>query len=230
MAFVDLSDDEMVLLDGKCRPEIQEEVAASLSRIAARASNPDLTDKQSGFIADVVAEATKSGRLVLQRVQIRYCGVCGKGGDYSRYPRNGKHHRKGDKNYSKPIYLIGRELTHRFVRVTGSPAVGCCEDCWVELGSRVGAAVSGLAAEIPKSISGIEPLYSVVHYARCGECGWSGHEHQMGKLPTMMGDGSYFGACPLCTAKNTLFNTKIKLSGSVVVDKKTNSIIREVSK
>ena len=37
---------------------------------------------------------------------------------------------------------------------------------------------------------------------RCTECGWEGHEGQMIREQTVLGDGTYPAGCPSCRASN----------------------------
>lgn len=42
------------------------------------------------------------------------------------------------------------------------------------------------------------PLYQRWDRCRCKRCKWTGHDGQLGKLRTLMGDGFYPGKCPSC--------------------------------
>jgi hypothetical protein len=55
-----------------------------------------------------------------------------------------------------------------------------------------------------------QPLYTKQSNMKCSKCNWEGHEGEMGKLRTLMGDGWYAGKCPSCGVENTLFSNVIK--------------------
>src|SRR5690606_18193713 len=84
---VRLTDEELALLDGKCRPEVQKEVAAALDRLKARELHKDLPPALAGFVADVVSEARENGRLVYSYTELGYCPLCRKTAGYYRFQK-----------------------------------------------------------------------------------------------------------------------------------------------
>ena len=56
--------------------------------------------------------------------------------------------------------------------------------------------------------------------SECKKCGWIGHDGQLGKLRTLLGDGYYLGKCPDCGAENHAFTVEniVALEGFEVVE------------
>lgn len=203
---MNLTDDELVILDGKCSQAVQEKVNEAKDRISARAAFSNLDPRLAGLVADVVTEAKKNLKLVFYHESIRHCSICGKRGDYVKY-KSGP--RKGRNNWDKPTYLPGREFKHSFVTIKGHVSVGGCTECVEKALPYIAKALEYVKAEIPEAISGKPKEWIRYSNMKCSLCHWEGLEGSMGKLPAMMG-GYYFGECPQCKAKNQLFQTNIK--------------------
>lgn len=213
---VSLTDDELALLDGRCSEKVQEAVDGALARIAARTSHPDLAPDHAGLVADVVAEAHKNGRLVFWRERIRRCPLCGTSPGYVAY-KSGP--RRGRPNYDKPRHLDGHEFAYRFVTVQGHVSVGGCADCVNPLLPTIAEALRGVPAQVPPVLRAEGEPERVRHNnRRCTKCGWTGHEGQMGRLPTLMGDGSFPALCPECGAGGHFSRVVEFAEGFVVVE------------
>ena len=55
---------------------------------------------------------------------------------------------------------------------------------------------------------------------KCKLCGWEGHEGQMGRLPTLIGDGSYPAYCarrPECRAENGWGRSDVERTGGFTI-------------
>lgn len=64
------------------------------------------------------------------------------------------------------------------------------------------------------------PLWTRHSNRRCTKCGWEGHEGEMGRLMTLMGDGYYPALCPECGAGDRLFSRDVETrDGFTVVPK-----------
>lgn len=196
MTLYSLSEDEVLLLDGK----VNEDVQKSIDKIKSRRSienTLDIPEKYKKFVAEKIRVATDTQELrFTQGCKLSSCNICGKKKTYRTYTRNTKYHRKGEPNYDRPIDVYGVNL-------------GCCSSCWKEVRPYLGKALEGVEAEISKTITGKDPEYKKYANIECSVCGWEGHEGEMGMLPALMG-GSYRGKCPKCGAKNIVFVTKIK--------------------
>lgn len=209
MSGFDLTDDEALLLDGKCSPKAQALVDAAKLRVAARSQFAHLSAVDAGFIADVVSHAAAEKKLVYQTRAIDKCKLCGAGGEYARHARTTRSHRRGQINYDRPIRIGGIELRERFVIVTGYVSLGACSACMERLKPDLRAALADLNVEMPDALAG-ERRWKRWPVVECSKCKWRGHEGEMGKLRTLMGDGWYPGQCPKCPAQNMPFSQAIK--------------------
>lgn len=215
---MNLTDDELILLDGKCRPGIQKEVDAAKTRIATIAANPDIRCEDAKFIADALTEARTHGELSFTREQLRHCLVCNRSAGYAKYARAGRYHRKGQNNTNRPLTFYGVELANRFVRMKGYATLGCCLECWTRIQPLLVEKLAGVEAEISHYITGQPPNFKRYKKAHCKECGWEGHQGQMRQLNALMG-GQYPGGCPNCKAENRVFGATLieTVDGYVIV-------------
>lgn len=208
MTYVSLTDQELAVLDGRCSAKVQAEVEDAKLRLAAVAASPGVNPAIAGFVADVLAEATKNGRLVYRWQQLRHCSVCKADRGYATYPRSSRYHRKGDPNYCKPLYLQGVELARRAITIQGNVSVGCCRACWEVAKPLVITALEGIRAEVPEGITGKPPAWRYSEMMNCKACGWTGPELKMHLLPALM-SGTYRGGCPACPAENRPLGPRI---------------------
>jgi len=197
--YVQLIDDELVALDGRCRKKIQTEVDAAKARIAAREQHSGLDGELAGLIADAVREAEQKGELIYRHERISRCKLCGRDAGYVAY-KSGRQ--KGQPNYNRPRYLPGLELARRFVTFRGSVALGGCVECITEVLPELRAALVGIRAALPTELQ-TEGAAVYLRYNRrtCKQCGWEGHEGEMGPMQTLLGDSTFPGICPACGAK-----------------------------
>jgi hypothetical protein len=206
-----LVDSELVILDGKCRSEIQIEVDKAKKRLESVATFDGVPEKFHKILSLLVQEAERNGKLRYASMSIHGCDVCGAYGGYVKRKRASRYHNKGEPDYSKPIYLYGFEYSDSAVHVRGVPVVGCCSECDKELRQYTPKILVGIQAEIPEALTGIPPRWKKFDNRHCAKCGWTGHEGQMLLLPALMG-GKYHGECPQCHAQNLPFgdhNVKI---------------------
>ena len=217
--LVKLTDEELVLLDGRCEASTQEEVNGAKERIAAR-SEYSVEPKQAGLIADVLREAREQGLLVYQHERIHYCSVCGWSGDYARY-KSGP--RRGKKNYDRPLMRPAVEFARRFIRFKNYVSVGACGECIEVILPHLKAALVGVECQLPPQLhTEGEPEYIRHGRRRCTECSWEGHEGEMGRLPAVFG-GTYPGKCPSCGAESRPFGPRVFeiIDGFDVVERKS---------
>lgn len=217
-----LTDQELIILDGKCSQEVQAEVDAAKSRLQMRERIGSVDSHIADFVADAVAEAKKNGRLIFEHLQLRACKYCKKQAGYWPYARWSRNHRKGAANYDAPKYFYGINVAHRFIIMKGYASLGCCAECWEKAKPILLAELEGMKCELSKYLTGIEPKYRRYDKMKCSKCNWEGHEGQMGKLRTLMGDGWYRGKCPQCGSENSLFNSVIKPSSGFVIAESTD--------
>ncbi len=197
-----LTDEEWMLLDGKCRDEVQARVELAHKRLASIAAHADLPPAQARFIADVVEEATREGLVICCHTLISRCKLCGTSKDYVPY-KSGRY--RGRPNHNKPRYVSGFEFAKRFIRMDGYPALGCCRACFDSMQPALKRALANVVAQVPDLLAAEgRPPWRRYQRTRCTKCEWTGHEGQLGKLQALMG-GWYPGKCPSCGAENTPF-------------------------
>lgn len=217
MKLLRLTDEELAVLDGKCRPDTQAEVDAALRRLDAVATHPDLSAQQAKLLADVITEAQTNGLLVWHSRRTRSCDLCDKSYGYHKF-KSGP--RRGTDNHSKPKTYAAVELADRFVRVENMLNLGCCADCMVDMAGVLAEALRGVRAEVPPrlAVDGRPPWRRYMR-SQCPSCGWEGHEGEMRQLRTVMGDGTYPGGCPACPFEATFLGRQFKsLDGFDVVE------------
>lgn len=209
---VELTSSEIILLDGKCSPKVQE--AVERAKLALETSGKfDIPDHVAVMISKIVEEAEKSGRIVHEWTQIRRCPCCSRTDGYRIYKGRSKYKRKGQPDYDNPILFGAYEFKHSFVRIRSYISLGFCDTCVTVAMPALKSALESVKAEIPESITGFPPKWKRYDTMKCTECGWEGHEGQMRRLPTLIGYGTYPGGCPNCKAENMLFARAIKGAG-----------------
>lgn len=210
-----LTDRELVALGGLCRAKVQAEVNRAILRLESAAALNGVPDDLVSFVTRIIEEARESGRLVLSRRDLRYCGVCDSHAGHEKYKRRSRYHEKGDLNYDKPLTIWG-------VGLSRGSALDCCKSCWDRVKPLLADALKDVRAEIDESVTGHAPQYKRHSAFHCIECGWRGHEGEMGRLPCLMSAGTYPGECPGCGAKN------LPLGGGSPVGRTGEFVILEV--
>lgn len=206
---IHLTDPELVILDGRVSPAAQVLVDAAKERLDMAEHLSWLPKPLAGLIADIRTHALKEGRLSYSSEYVTDCRICGRKSEYALHKRTTRYHRKGEKDYDKPIRFPAIDFARGFVRISGYISLGACKDC-VELAKpHLLSVLSEVKAEIPEALMGAKPKWVRVNKMLCKGCGWTGHELEMGELPTLMGDGYYRGKCPKCPAENRIFQTII---------------------
>lgn len=206
-----LTDDQAVLLDGLLDAKQQMLVDAAKRRIAMRKQFPDLSDGERKLLEGLVAEARTNGLVIWRHKSIRRCAVCEKFAGYAVVSRNTRTKRKGEQDFDKPLSMFGVEFANRFVSFEGSVSLGCCVNCAKNLAPHIETILSEVPHE--RRWPNFSSKWKKYDNCKCGKCGWDGHEGQMIRHPTIMGDGTYPAECPQCHAMNTLFSTVIKTVG-----------------
>jgi len=214
---VKLEAEELVRLDGKVNDKAQAVVDMAKTDITIKQKYEHLSENETAMIARIIATAQEKGRLTYSRVPIRSCPCCKANKGYHKYPRSSRYHRKGDPNHDRPILISGYDLDQGFVTMKYTIFVGYCDDCASRITPVLQDMLSTVRAEIPKALGGSH--YKRFDKKRCDACGWEGHEGEMIKLRTVLGDGKYPGECPTCGKQNRPFGPlRIKtISGFALV-------------
>lgn len=196
--MIELTDAELALLDGKVASEkAQALIEAAKSRLAAVSRMSDVPPHIATLVADVLTEANENGKLAYFGEMIKYCRYC-KASPDPRYVAYKSGPRRGQPNYDKPRFLRGWEFAHRFVRVQHHVSVGGCESCVADAMPHLIEELAGVRAQLPPQLHKEGAPRYVKYPHRSCKCGWVGHEGQMGRLVTMLGDGTYPATCPTC--------------------------------
>ena len=212
---VDLTDSELLRLEGIER--LAEIVEAAKQRIAMSAMLPDgISDSDAAFVMKVVDKANTDGVIGWRWSKVRRCPVCRETDGYYAHSRtnNRRGIKKGEPNYDKPRYRRAVELAPGFVSFEGVVTLGCCTDCFDRLKPIIIERLADIKCELPTQL--VAP--GSFRYIKCGNkhcesCGWEGHEGEMSRVPTLMGDGYYAGSCPQCKAQNKPFGNAIIVNG-----------------
>jgi hypothetical protein len=226
---MNIPDDELLLLDGRCSPETQTGIDAIKARRSVMASEK-LTESEAQFLLEIVKEATKQKRLICQWKNTHRCLVCGKDAGYATHTRTTRWHRRGEPNYDRPLTFLTVELAERFVTIKNCVTLGCCRACWERLQQKVVEKLAGIDAEIAQGITGKPPQWKRFPVMKCLKCGWQGRKDEVIKLPALM-QGYYPGECPECHAQylpfgSTIFETLNEYALVPVIIKKADEGVR----
>ncbi|HID0767994.1 TPA: hypothetical protein ACXDAZ_002523 [Clostridium botulinum] len=202
---VDLTLKELKLMDGKVSDKVQ--------AVIDKAKQENSYGFELPVMNEILRKSEETGELKWKYKTIRECEYCDKKYDYHRYPRSGKYHSKGDKNYNKPIYYQGIEFNQGFVTIQGHGDICCdCEKKYNVIHRLIDYIIdNNLKIQIQKN--DYKPSkYLKDKIQMCYECGKEIKESEMGGLPTVMRDGYYKGICPYCGAKELPFGKSHKLT------------------
>jgi len=206
---VRLTYDELMVLDGKVKDSSQ-----AIIDTAKKERSYDLPIQR---LREVVMASEKTSKLTWTRKNIRECPLCEKKHDYNIYPRSGRHHRKGEKNFNSPKLYPGIEFNQGFVVFSGFG--DCCKDCFEnkKIKEMLIDFILGndLKIEIQKND------YKQTRYKKdiirvCYQCNADMRESKMGMLPAVF-EGYYPGQCPSCGAKSLPFGKSHNLTSRFVM-------------
>jgi hypothetical protein len=205
---VALTANELVLLDGQCRDEVQRAVDRAKDTIAIRTADA-LEEREAAMVAKILDVARSKGRLTFAQTPIDVCPCCGRKDGYWPYARAGRYHRKGAPNYSAPKVFTGWDLDRGFVTVKNHISVGFCTTCRPRVEPVLASRLLSIQAETPKHWTTVPQRFQRHDNRKCTKCGWEGHEGQMRPLLTLMGNGTYQGGCPSCDAENRFLGSEL---------------------
>lgn len=189
---ISLSDRDLASLASSEDSDVRIAAEAARARLDAPLRWPEVAEHAAPLIADVIAEAKTEGRLIYRNVAASYCRYCGAKSTWERK-------RRGGREYEAKI--SGVEFAYRFVVITGHISVGGCRACFDAVLPTLRAELANFPVELPQALQTDAPRYRRWDRCRCKRCEWTGHDGQLGKLPTLMGDGLYPGKCPSCGAE-----------------------------
>lgn len=213
MNTIKLSDEELVLL-ASVVPRFSADADAASERLEIKRTLGDVPADLQPVVSRILQVALENSAVDYGTTDVRYCSFCKTSAGYHTYTRNSRYHRKGEPNYKRPKRLWG-------ARVNGETM---CMDCWRKIQPTIVSALRDRPVYMPPSWDEDRPLYAQFNNMECTKCGWTGHEGEMGRDPTMMGDGYYPAKCPECGAENKLFTTDIKRAKGTTVIRVPKSI------
>ncbi len=208
---VHLSDVDLARLIGSADPEVRTVAFEAAARLAAPTRWPGIPEHVAALIADVIAEASKTGRLIQRGVYVSHCRYCDARSEWKKPPR---------KKREAEHKLSGVEFADRSVIITGHISVGACRVCVDQALPALRFELATMAVQVSEALRAEgAPVRRRWDLCRCKKCEWSGHEGRLGRLRTLMGDGDYPGKCPQCGVERKLFADPFeRLDGFVVVE------------
>lgn len=215
MAQINLTDQELLLLDGRIEnPQLQKEIDSAKQRLDYTWGIDYPNDAIKALASQMAQYAAVQGKISFSHINLRRCSVCKESAGYDTYKKSGRYHRKGEINTSKPLFMGGLDFDSSLVKIMNHTSLGCCNECY-ELGkTSIAATLLKVKAEIaPVLMNPVHkwtPKYKRWDNMECTRCGWTGHQGEMTEESTLFDNGKYKAGCPQCGAKNTLFSQPIK--------------------
>lgn len=194
--YVTLTDDELVLLDGRCRPEIQAKVDQARDRLNISGAVESLEDKRLVFIAaDLIAQAVRNGVITSRSDTLKgsfSTDCCNTRPGHHVYTRNTSQHRKGDINLDHP----------KSMSVTRIGGHAMCSTCLNLIAPALRAQLADVIAQWPPIINKTDLKHEQM--LQCSNCSWRGTRLQLvraGKTSEL--------TCPDCQIieRSKLFNS-----------------------
>ena len=135
MHRIDVSEEDLLSLDGKCPQSIQDIIdkihtrnQASMIYGLTYGLEPHLAAVLHNWLEQESKDKEQGvggGKCSFWTSQGSYCSVCGKQSSYETYKRGSYRHAKGSPNYDKPLYLsfINLSFSH-------GDNIRMCYDCY----------------------------------------------------------------------------------------------------
>jgi len=192
MREIKLSDEELLLLDGKVSPDAQKIInwVKTINQYA------DIGDRT---YAEIIALAAAKGALRCNSRELNSC-PCGKSREYRTLTRG---RNRGKKDFDHPIRFYGVSFMDGFVTVQGHSNFGYCHECGEKAIQTIAQYIQNhdLKIEIPGESKWIKEEKGV-----CKSCGKDMWQFDMMLSPTWQRDGYYYSDCPHCGAEGGLFS------------------------
>jgi hypothetical protein len=199
---VNLFKEELLLLDGKSSPKVQE-IIDKIKDQSTFGFDLDLINK-------VLQDSLKKGQFSFSIREMTSCNYCNKKAQYYFHARDSRKrfggYRKGDPNYDAPKYYTGVRFNEGFINFKGYCDI--CTDCEKRL--KIINTIENYIIDNDLKIEIVKnPKSKYVKdvIRKCWKCKKEMQESEMGKRPTLMGNGYYPSVCPHCKAESLLLNT-----------------------
>ena len=189
--LVELSNEELMHLDGKVNPKVQ----IMIDRIKVAFQYRELGHP----LDELIADSMRTGELMWIYQSLRgseSCDRCKTSPGYVDY-LSGRN--RGKVNWNRPISIDG----FTFRTCDAAPDIRLCRACALEAIKILKEYILGhdLQIQIPE-----DTRYARENERLCYKCGAKIWEFDMIYFPSLMGKGFYYAACPLCRAEVRPFN------------------------
>jgi hypothetical protein len=190
-----LTAQELLLLDGKVRENIQKTIDACKQELSVGFDMPVMNE--------VILASLKNGMLTWRFKGINHCPYCNKTRDYAKYKRDSANHRKGEDDYNKPISYFGVAFNEGFIASQNRGDM--CQECFKE--KKVLERLIDYILDKDLKIQIQKNEYKPTRYKKdeiriCYNCKKEMQESKMGRSPGLMGPGTYPSTCPECGAES----------------------------
>lgn len=193
---------------GLCRKEISI-IADKIVKTHEIIEKYGVSENIASMASSIIDRAKQQGRLIYRKTYVSRCPCCGRNDGYHTVKRETKYKRKGSPDYDNPKVFPAWEFCDSFITIRNSIYMGFCESC-KDLGlSVLKEELKNIQVEVPSEVLGERCRWKKWLNMKCMKCDWTGHEGQMGLLPTLFDGGRYRGICPSCKAENRIFTTNI---------------------
>ena len=191
MREISLSDEEILLLDGRVNESAQE-VINYVKKI------DEFADVGDRVYAEIIVQALSKGELNISYRDISRCS-CGRTTEYRKITRG---RNRGKLDFDHPIRIRGISFMDGFVVINGHSEFGFCQGCGEKAKQAIlnYIKVHDLPIQTDKESDWIKEDAKICR--GCKEQIW---EFDMGLEYTIMGDGRYYSKCPKCGAEGGLF-------------------------
>lgn len=203
--YVLLTDDEILLLDGKTDSK---EIVGKIKVVKGRRAL--VSEGVPEWFAKVIVSATNLGKLDMHRRSGG--GNCAKCGRRSTvYPLYKRGPKKGQRNHNKKPWQESRMVV---------AAVHFCQGCEKEALSEVRKLAEKGESRFEISVGSLKSLMVKEDKRICPKCGKECWDFDMGLKVTMMDPyGRYYGKCPHCDFESNLFGPSFKWTGKSRISK-----------
>jgi len=195
MRSIELTDDELLLLDGKVTITAQK-IIDEIKEIRS------FEDIGNNLYAEIVKLAKDRGKLTYTHRELSNCATCNK---RTTYPIFKSGRRKGEQNINKPRNFFGISFMDGFVLMRGYSSKGFCSECGEKALKTITNYIrdNNLQIELQTNTNYVKEHEKKCLNKNCSQLIW---EFDMKLERTIMGDGYYYSQCPICNTKGGLFN------------------------
>lgn len=204
MRKVELTDEELLLLDGKVGEKAQGIVEQAKLALQHAELGP--------LGSEVLRLALEQGEFKCNYTSLRYCGICKKSAGYAKF-KGGRN--RGQDNHKRPLYFSGIEFMPGFITMRGYASNGGCKECVGDLPNRIWKYI--VEKDLPIQGVGADARWAKENLRKCKSCGAEFGEFDMYIRQALMGDGWLHAGCPSCEEQSSLFHSPFESTGHRMV-------------